>query len=151
MELLKDLLNMILNLLSGIFSWTAEHFLNLNIFGKGLVLSYIPAFLAVIKPAAKYRIFDSWFYINNPSADTLICIMILVTITFFIRKPLVSMLLRMIPSFIYLAVTVYLHAGKTVSKAPYTLTGWFILSYIVPVLIMTMALGAWYRFEGDKK
>jgi len=137
-NLIKDIFAWIFSLIWGTARFLADSFLNLGLFSKLLCFMVIPAFFAAIKPSARYYIFESWYYINNPVSEGLIVIIMLMIAGFFIR-PLVAFLLRVVPSAIYFAWIIYLQLTHSISKAPYELLFWHYLNIAVPLLIIVFS------------
>ena len=85
---MRTLLSLLLDLCAGIFYTIKrlflkllEIFLEINILEKGIVLSTVLAFAAVVAPMARYKIFDMYFSINNPAAHYLIGIVLIMLVT----------------------------------------------------------------------
>lgn len=138
-QLLMELAAWIFSLLKKAFEFVMEHFLNLTIFNKLLVLMIIPAFFVVIKPSARFKIFDSWYYVNNPMSENMIGIVFLIAVSFFIPV-LFALILRIVPVSAYFIWTLYLQLSKSISKAPYELTFWHYLNLAVPLIIIIISI-----------
>lgn len=148
-DFLKGIIDLLISFLSKALNWIIEHFLDRDIYEKLIILLALPAFFAVIKPSARYRIYDSWFYINNPIAENLIGIIVLTAISFLI-PPLAAVLIRTLPSAAYLLWTIFLQATRGISKAPYELTWWHFLNLLVPALVIVFSLLSYFRFGKTK-
>ena len=146
MDFIKDIFSWIFSLIGKAVRFLADRFMELGLFSKLLCFTMILAFFAVTKPSARYYIFESWFYINNPMADNLIGIVLLVIIGFFIR-PLFALFLRVLPSAVYFVWVIYLQATHSMSKAPYELTFWHYLNMAVPILIIAFSSAIYFNNE----
>ena len=145
-DFIKDIFAWAFALIKGAARFLADRFLDLGFFSKLLCFTIIPAFFAVIKPTARYYIFESWSYINNPISESLIGIVILIIIGFFIR-PMFAFFLRIIPSAAYFVWVIYLQATHSISKAPYELTFWHYLNMFVPLLIISFSTAIYFNQE----
>ncbi|MCL1910888.1 MAG: hypothetical protein FWG13_01635, partial [Leptospirales bacterium] len=134
-DFIKNIFAWAFSLIGRIAGFLAGSFLEIGFFSKLLCLTVIPAIFAAIKPSARYYIFESWFYINNPISESLVGIVLLVIIGFFIR-PLFAFILRAVPSAGYFVWIIYLQVTHSISKAPYELTFWHYLNVAVPLLII---------------
>ena len=151
MEQLKELFSKLFSIILGLLEGILDRFLRLNIFDRILVLLVIPSFLAVIKPVARFYIYETWYYINNPMAENLIGIVLLCAATFYLPS-LFAVILRAVPSGLYLIWTIYMQASHTISrvKAPYELTPWQYLNFAVPAAIIVFSLLSYFFFEKDR-
>ena len=145
-DFIKDIFAWVFSLIRKAAEFLLDAFLNLGLFSKLLCFTIVLAFFAVIKPSARYPIFKSWQYINNPVAENLIGIVLLVIIGFFI-KPLFALILRVVPSTIYFFYVLYLQVTRSISKAPYELTFWHFLNLTVPLLIIAFSLAIYFNHE----
>jgi len=145
-DFVKDIFAWIFSLIKRVAEFLIAGFLELGLFSKLLCFTIVLAFFAVIKPSARYYIFENWSYINNPMSENLIGIVILIIIGFFIR-PLFALFLRVIPSVAYFVWVIYLQATRSISKAPYELTFWHYLNMIVPLLIIAFSFAIYFSRE----
>jgi len=145
-EFIKDIIAWIFSLIRRAAEFLFAYFLQLGFFDKLLVLTIIPAFFAVIKPTARYYIFETWFYINNPLAENLIGIVFLIAVSFFI-PPVFALILRVVPSTAYFIWVIYLQASHSISKAPYELVFWHYLNMLVPLLFAVFSLLSYLKSE----
>jgi len=123
-----------------------EKFLEINIFEKGVVLGTILTFVAVVAPMARYRIFDSYFTINNPIAHYLIGIALVMVVTVYFPG-LISMIIRVVLNILYLIDIIYLQAAHEISKAPYEITAGYFLNIIVPAAYIVLSLGSFFIYR----
>jgi hypothetical protein len=139
MNLIMDLLARLYNLMKDLAEWAVDRFMRLNFFEKINLLLFIPGFIAVSIPVARYYMFEMYFYINNPFAVYLIGIMI---IMFAVRyfSPLVCLAAREFINLYYIGWLIYLHLSRELSKAPYELTWGYYLNLAVPVAFMLVSL-----------
>lgn len=141
--LIKDIASEIFSLAVKIFEWAVDKFLGRDIYERLLLVSFVLAFLAILKPVARYWIYGDWFYINNPLADMLIIVFFIIAVSFFVR-PLVAVIMRTAPSAVYFIYTIYLQLSHGISKAPYELTGWQFLNLLVPALAIVLSLMSFF-------
>lgn len=116
-----------------------EYYLDLSLPEKLIVLTVIPAFLAVTLPVATYPIFDTYFEINNPLGVHLLGLILAMFLTPFLPR-LVCLLVRESLCSLYLAASLYLHITRTITHAPYSLATGYYINCLVPVLFMVFAL-----------
>ena len=121
-----------------------EYFLDLNLFEKLIILTVIPAFLAVTLPVATYPIFETFFEINNPLGVHLLGLILAMFLTPFL-PPLPGLLVRESLCALYLVASVYLHVTRTITHAPYTLASGYYINCLVPVLFMVFALLSFFQ------
>ncbi len=145
---MKSLLNLIINIFTWFFNLLKElgrkiieKFLEINVFEKGIVIVTILAFAAVVAPMAQYRIFDSFFTINNPAAHYMIGIVLVMLVTVYFPG-LIAMGVRVVLNILFLADIIYLQAAHEISKAPYELTWGYYLNIIVPAVYILLSLGS---------
>ncbi len=145
---MKILLNLILDLFTWLFGRARllltiiyEKFLEINVFEKGIVVTVVLAFAAVVAPMAKYMIFDMYFSINNPAAHYMIGIVLLMLVTIYFSG-VVSLGLRLVSNLSYLIYIIYLQAAHEISKAPYDLSFGYYLNILCPAVYILLALGS---------
>ncbi|MCL2025883.1 MAG: hypothetical protein FWG92_03660 [Leptospirales bacterium] len=145
-DFIKDIISWVFSLIRRAAEFLLEVFLALGLFSKLLCFTIILAFFAITRPTARYYIFESWFHINNPVAENLIGIVLLVIIGFFIPS-LFALILRVVPSSLYFFYVLYLQVTRSISKAPYELTFWHYLNLTVPLLIIAFSLAIYFNHE----
>ena len=150
---MKSLIDMIVSLFSWAFNLVrqllrnlVDKFFEINLCEKGIVLGTILAFVAVVAPMARYRIFDSYFTINNPVAHYLIGISLIMLVTVYFPG-LIVMLVRAAVNALYLIDVIYLQATHEISKAPYELTAGYYLNLVIAVAYIILALGSFLLFR----
>ncbi|HRZ25659.1 MAG TPA: hypothetical protein P5295_02535 [Spirochaetota bacterium] len=148
MNLILDLLSRLYDLMKRMAEWAVDRFLRQNIFEKIVILLCIPGFIAVSVPVARYYIFESYFYINNPFAVYMIGVMIVMFAARYFT-PLVCLTVREIVNMYYLAWLVYLHLSRELSRAPYELTSGYYLNIAVPAAFMAVSLLAFVFFRDE--
>ncbi len=136
MEMIIDFLKGIFSFILGIFEFFYNRFRDLSLFDKAIVLMIIPAFFAIIMPVARYYIFGTYFYVNNPLAVHLIGIVLVMFLTFYIPEKF-SLTLRLLLNAFFLFWIVYIHFSTGIIKAPYELTPGYYLNIVIPVLYIT--------------
>ena len=141
LNLIFDLFAWLFNQVKRIFILIYEKFLEINIFEKVIVVVGVLAFIAVVAPMAKYKIFDMYFSINNPAAHYLIGIVLVMLVTTCFPG-IVSLGLRVVVNLSYLFYIIYIQAAHEISKAPYELSAGYYLNIICPVVYIILALGS---------
>jgi hypothetical protein len=150
-ELFRALTEKIISLASRFISWAWTWFMDLNIFDKALVITGLPAILAVAKPSARFFMMETWFYMNNPMAESMIGMVFLAAISF-ILPPLYSLFLRAVPGALYFCWMIYLQASHTLFKIrdPYELTVWHYLNLTVPAALVILSVLSYLLFHRDR-
>jgi hypothetical protein len=150
---MKALLDMIIGIVTWIFNLVKqlcqkfiEKFFEINLCEKGIVIGTILAFAAVVAPMARYRIFDSYFTINNPIAHYMIGIALVMLVTVYFPG-IVVMIIRVVLNVLYLINVIYLQAAHEISKAPYELTAGYYLNIIIAVAYILLALGSMFIYR----
>jgi hypothetical protein len=106
-----------------------------------IIINGIPAICAVILPAARFYIFESWFEVNNPLAVWMIGIGFLMFGTIFFRERVWVLPARVGVNVYYLGWAIYMSASGSLSKADsFTVTGFYAFNYVVPVIYSALAL-----------
>jgi len=124
-----------------------EWFISLPIIEKLMIAAGIPAICAVILPAAKFDIFDSVYEVNNPLSHYMAMIGIIMFISIIVRNFRFMVLVRCGVNAYYLAWAIYYYLGKgLITKADqYTITPYYFLNFIVPVIYIALSLMSWQR------
>ena len=139
METLRDLLYDIGSFLADKIRFVIDWFMGLNIFNKIIIINTITCFFAITLPIAKYPIFETWFFINNPVAVYLIFITFVMLGTIFFRGQIV-LGARVILNLWYFFYVVYMYAFDAISKAPYVLSKGFVFNLIAPVVYLAVSV-----------
>ncbi|HPC39565.1 MAG TPA: hypothetical protein PLD91_01440 [Spirochaetota bacterium] len=149
---MKSLVNMIIgivvwifNFIKGLFRKLLDTFFEINICEKAIVIGTVLAFAAVVAPMARYRIFDSYFTINNPIAHYMIGIALVMLVTVYFPG-LIVMVIRIILNMLYLINLIYLQAAHEISRAPYELSAGYYLNIIIAVVYVLLALGSFFLY-----
>lgn len=145
-QLVIDVFLWIINLVKQLGHKILEKFFEINPFEKGIVVGTVLAFAAVVAPMARYRIFDSYFTINNPVAHYLIGIVIVMIASVYFPG-LITMIIRLILNILYLTDIIYLQAAHEISKAPYEVTFGYYLNFIVPAAYVALSLGSYFLYR----
>ena len=118
-----------------------EWFRALPFFEQLIIVNGLPAIAAVVLPAARFYIFESWFEINNPLSVWMIGIGFLMFGTIFLRERVWVMPVRIAANLYYLGWAIYMAASGTISKADsFTVTNFYSLNYVVPVIYSVLAV-----------
>jgi len=149
MNLILDLLGAALDLAKRALQWLFDWFLDLNIFDRLLVVLTLGAFFAIVLPIARYRAFETWYYINNPLAVYMIGIVALIFASFYIPS-LYAAIARGAVNLYYLGWVIYIYASNTISHAPYEVTAGYWINIVIPVTycILTALSFIFYGQEG---
>jgi len=144
MDALVEIVQSITAFVMDIIGRLWNYFLDLNLFEKLIVLTILPAFLAVAFPVAKYPIFETYFEINNPLAVHLLGLMLAMFLTPFLPA-VISLLVREILCVLYFSASLYIHLSGTLSHAPYSLAAGYYINCMVPVLFAVFALLSFFH------
>lgn len=133
---LKDAFLFLAGLAMDLLQRVYEKFLSLSVAEKVIFLNAVPAFFAVILPVARYTIFETWFYINNPLAVYMIGIVIIMFISLYFEGR-VKFIVRLLLNGYYLFWVVYLPLAGELTKAnPHEITAGYYINIAVPVLYL---------------
>ena len=121
-------------------------FLGVNNSGKIIILNVIPAFFAVVLPVARFRIFDSYFDVNNPFAVHMIGIIVLMFVCEFFKR-IVKLVIRLLLNTYYLFWIIYTPlAGGGLTKAqPHEITFGYYFNIAVPLIFMAASVYNYYE------
>ncbi len=119
--------------------WLYGHFMDLPLFEKGILVSFIPAFFAVTLPIARHRLFDIYFYINNPLGVYMIAIVMIMGATHFFPG-LPSFAGRVLVNIYYLFWVFYIHLGGGIAQTDYSLTAGYFVNIAVPLLFIALSV-----------
>ncbi len=141
-ELISFLIDLIFDLLRRIYL----KFQEINFSEKVVFLNIFLAFFAVIVPVARFYIFESYFYINNPLAVYLIGIVILMFASIYFTG-LIKLVLRLLINGYYLFWIIYLPlAGELTKAEPYELYFGYYLNIAVPVIFIIFSALSYFIF-----
>jgi hypothetical protein len=136
---IKDLLYAAVEFIIDKVKIAIDWFMGLSLLNKIIVVNTVTSFFAITLPIAKYYIFESWFYINNPVAVYLIFITIIMFVTIFFHGQLVAGV-RVVLNLWYFLYVVYMAAFHTISKAPYTLSKGFAFNLLAPIVYIAASV-----------
>ena len=137
-EMLKELLYAIGSFCVDKIRAAIDWFMGLNIFNKVIVLNTITSFFAITLPIAKYYIFESWLYINNPVAVYLIFITMFMLVSIFFHNQIIFGV-RVFFNLWFFIYILYMWAFNAISKAPYILSKGFAFNLLAPVIYVVMS------------
>jgi hypothetical protein len=140
-DMIMGIVAWIVNQIKGLCRKLLDKFFEINPCEKGIVIGTVLAFAAVVAPMARYRIFDSYFTINNPIAHYMIGIVMVMLVTVYFPG-LIAMTIRVILNALYLINVIYLQAAHDISKAPYELAAGYYLNIVIAVVYILLALGS---------
>ena len=146
MRLIIDIILTVLEWIKKFVFMVIEKFIEQNIYEKLITISFIPAFFAVAMPVARYYIFESYFYINNPLSVYLIGIVIIM-LPLALLPALWSLLLRCFINVYYLFWVIYLHYSEGITKAPYELVWNYYLNIAVPILFIIFSVSSFIIYR----
>ena len=145
-EFIIDLLKQIGSLIAGFAGWLWEKFTDISLFEKIIIITFIPAFFAVILPIAKFWIFGGFYYVNNPLAVYLIGIVAVMYITHLFPGT-ISFAVREGLNAYYLFWVIYLQATGEIVKTSYNITFGYYFNLLVPVLFMVFSALSWLEIR----
>ena len=142
-EFIIDIIRQIFEWIKTALSWMYEKFLNMNIFEKGIILTFIPAFFAITLTFAEYQIFGRSRSLGNPIGHYLIGIVIVMYITHHI-KHIASMIVRIILNGYYLFWAVYVHFSGDIARVSYSLSIGYYINIVVPFIFIMLSVASFY-------
>ncbi len=140
----RDFAVFCINLVLEIAGRLYQKFLESSTPEKAVFLNTVLALLAVVLPVAKFYIFRSWFYVNNPLAVYMIAIAILMFISVYFQG--IGILIgRIVINAYYLFWVIYVpfSHGLTRAEPHYLCVGYF-LNIIVPLVYIVAAVWSHY-------
>ena len=146
METLKELLYAIGSFLADKIRFVIDWFMELNIYNKIIIINTVISFFAVALPIAKYYIFETWRFINNPVAVYLIFITGIMLVTIFFHGRLV-LAARVISNLWYFLYIIYMYSFNAISKAPYVLSKGFVFNLIAPIVYLAVSVLLYFSGE----
>lgn len=115
-------------------------FRELEIQEKIIILLSIVSVIIPILPIARFYIFESWYYVNNPLAVYFIGIIILMVISTIVQKPWI-LITRLIIIIYYLAWMIYLPAGNLITRAkPYELAYGYYINIAISIVYIGLCV-----------
>jgi len=146
-----DLIGYVLSKIKGVLLWLFETvgelasraygvFIELSVSEKLIVANTVTAFLAVILPVARYYIFETYFYINNPLAVYMIGIVAVMIVSIFF-KGLWRLAVRVALNAYYLFWVIYLPlAGELTRANPHSISIGYYVNIAAPVFYILASL-----------
>ncbi len=124
-----------------------EWFISLPFIEKLVIVAGVPAVFAVMLPAARFDIFDSVYEVNNPLSHYMVMIGILMFASIFVRHYRYTVLARCGVNVYYFAWSLYYYCGEgMITRADqYTVTPYFFLNFIVPVIYVSLSVVSWMQ------
>lgn len=142
---LKDIFLFLLELALQLLGHLYNKFLEIRLPEKVVYLNTFLAFLAVVLPVAKFYIFESWFYVNNPLAVYMIGIAMVMFGSLYFSGQYV-LLARILLNFYYLVWVIYVPIAEGLTRAnPHWIIFGYFLNIAVP-LVYILA-GIWSFFD----
>ncbi len=154
MNLLGDIIDLIgylVTKIKGVLLWLFELvgelvsraygiFVDLPVSEKLIVVNTITAFFAVILPVARYYIFETYFYINNPLAVYMIGIVLVMWISIFFQG-LWRLAVRVALNAYYLFWVIYLPlAGELTRANPHSISIGYYVNIAAPIFYILASL-----------
>lgn len=154
MNLLGDIIDLIgylVTKIKGVLLWLFELvgelasraygiFVDLSVSEKLIVANTLTAFFAVILPVARYYIFETYFYINNPLAVYMIGIVLVMWISIFFQG-LWRFTVRVVLNAYYLFWVIYLPlAGELTRANPHSISIGYYINIVAPIFYILASL-----------
>jgi len=131
---IMSFINWAADILLRFMEYCVSIFRELEIPEKIIVLLSIVSVIIPILPIARFYIFESWYYVNNPLAVYFIGIIILMVISSLVQKPWI-LIARLIIIVYYLIWMIYLPIGNLITKAkPYELVYGYYINIVVSIV-----------------
>ncbi len=147
-SLLLNILRPVGDFLMRILNRIYDKYLDVGIPEKIIFLNTIPAFFAIILAVAKYYIFESYFYINNPLAVYMLGIIFIMLITLYFTG-VIKLAVRILVNGYYLFWIIYLPlAGELTQANPHEITPGYYVNIAVPAIYLISSLFSYfYSYE----
>ncbi len=147
-NLVKRLFQFVADLFFKILGRIYDKYLDVSVSEKLVFLNSIPAFIIIILPVARYYIFETYYYINNPLAVYMLGIIAIMLISLYFSG-LVKLIVRILVNGYYLFWIIYLPMAGELTKAnPHEITAGYYLNIAVPaVYIITSLFGYFYSYD----
>jgi hypothetical protein len=144
---IKEFVHFFIDLVFDLLRRIYLKFQEINFSEKVVFLNIFLAFFAVIVPVARFYIFESYFYINNPLAVYLIGIVFIMFASIYFTG-LIKLVLRLLINCYYLFWIIYLPVVGELTKAkPYELYFGYYLNIAVPVIFITFSVLNYFMFN----
>lgn len=151
LDVIFDFIARIISYITAFINWAADILLrfmeycvgiyrDLEVSEKIIVLLSIVSVIIPILPIARFYIFESWYYVNNPLAVYFIGIVILMVISTIVQKPWIQVA-RLIIIVYYLLWMIYLPIGNLITRAkPYELAYGYYINIVISVLYIGLCV-----------
>ncbi len=151
LDLILDFIAKLLSYIITFINWAARIlmrlleycvgiFRELEIQEKIIVVLSIVSVIIPILPIARFYIFESWFYVNNPLAVYFIGIIIIMVISTIVQQGWI-LIIRLIIIVYYLAWMIYLPAGNLITRAnPYELAYGYYINIVISVIYIGLCI-----------
>lgn len=147
--LLKDFLAYLIKLAGKAAVFAYDKFLSLNIAERVIVLTLIPAMFAAVLPVARFKIFDSYFPVNNPLAVYMIGVAFFMIGTVFFRGAYVF-LARAAVNVYYLVWLIYIPLKDGLTKAnPHEVLFGYYFNFVIIAVYLVFATASFF-IEHDR-
>lgn len=131
-------INWLADLLLRLYEYSIGIFRDLEIHEKIIIVLSIVSVVIPILPIARFYIFESWYYVNNPLAVYFIGIIIVMVISSVVQRPWI-LITRLIIIVYYLIWVLYLPFGNLITKAkPYELTFGYYINIVISLLYVAL-------------
>ncbi len=143
--ILARIISFIKNIIISLLKSLISKFAGLRIPEKLIVINTIAALPAIVLPVAKFKIFESFYYVNNPLGVYLIGIIIIILISFYF-KSLVKLIIRLAVNVYYLFWIIYIPlAGKLTKANPHEISFGYYLNIAVPALYILFGIVVYFN------
>ncbi|NMB65402.1 MAG: hypothetical protein GYA16_11110 [Spirochaetes bacterium] len=133
-------INWVADILMRLIDYCIRIFRELEIQEKIIILLSIVSVIIPILPIARFYIFESWYYVNNPLAVYFIGIIILMVISTIVQKSWI-LITRLIIIIYYLAWMIYLPAGNLITRAkPYELAYGYYINIAISIVYIGLCV-----------
>ncbi|MEJ5362007.1 MAG: hypothetical protein WHV26_08075 [Spirochaetota bacterium] len=151
LDIILDVIAKLLSHIMKFINWAADIlmrlleycvgiFRELEIQEKIIILLSIVSVIIPILPIARFYIFESWYYVNNPLAVYFIGIIIIMVISSIVQKPWL-LIARLIIIVYYGAWMVYLPVGNLITRAkPYELAYGYYINIVISVVYIGLCI-----------
>lgn len=131
-------INWVADLLLRLYEYSIEIFQKLEIHEKIIIILSIVSLVIPILPIARFYIFESWYYVNNPLAVYFIGIIIIMVISSIVDRPWL-LIARLVVIVYYLIWMIYLPFGNLITKAqPYELAYGYYINIVISVFYVVL-------------
>jgi len=133
-------INRVADILMRLYEYCIGIFRELDIFEKCIVIVSIVSLAIPVLPIARFYIFESWYYVNNPLAIYFIGIIIIMVVSALWQKFWI-LIARLLIIVYYFAWVIYLPIGNSITKArPYELAYGYYCNLVVSVVYIVLCV-----------